>query len=207
MGGKVKTIYIAGPMRHYPQFNFPAFDAARDAFTADGWRVISPADIDREHGIDPNTPRVFSAAECRELARRDIAAILESDAIAMLPGWERSAGASAELAVAKWIGLEVYDATTRKVMDESILDEAKRITRGDRNYDYGHPAVEHDRIAAYWTTYLNRVVRGEDVAMMMVLLKVARMGERYKRDNLVDMAGYADCYQRIHCSREEKRTA
>ncbi len=47
------TIYIAGPMSGYPQYNFPAFDEARDELRENGWQVVSPADMDREHGLDP----------------------------------------------------------------------------------------------------------------------------------------------------------
>jgi hypothetical protein len=53
-GRSDQFVYIAGPMRGYDKFNFPAFDAARDRFTAMKWHVISPADIDRADNKDEN---------------------------------------------------------------------------------------------------------------------------------------------------------
>ena len=111
-------VYIAGPMRGYPLFNFPAFDAARDAWLARGWTVISPADMDRElDGLDPTNINTDSA--CSDAAkpfshymRRDIQALLRSTAIAFLPGWEKSVGANVERVVAGALNLEMYDALT-----------------------------------------------------------------------------------------------
>lgn len=48
-----KRVYIAGRMRGVPLFNFPAFDAARDRLEALGIEVLSPADMDRAAGFDP----------------------------------------------------------------------------------------------------------------------------------------------------------
>lgn len=44
-------IYIAGPMRGYPNFNFPAFDEAAARGRALGHEIISPAEIDREKSV------------------------------------------------------------------------------------------------------------------------------------------------------------
>lgn len=98
--------YIAGPMRGYPLYNFPAFDAARDALIAQGHEVISPADLDRAFGVDELTnplPEGF----LHICMRRDIEALLTVDTIVMLPGWSRSTGANIELTVAQALGLDV----------------------------------------------------------------------------------------------------
>ena len=51
-----------------------------------------------------------------------------------------------------------------------------------------------DEIAALWSVYLGHPVIGEDVAMMMILLKVARVMKCVSiDDSLVDIAGYAAC--------------
>jgi hypothetical protein len=83
--------------------------------------------------------------------------------------------------------------------DESILDEAKRITSGERRRDYDHPLGNHQRIADLWNAYLG--VRKDpyapisplDAATMMVFLKVARAAHSPTRDTYVDIAGYARC--------------
>jgi hypothetical protein len=92
---------------------------------------------------------------------------------------------------------------------ETVLEEAQRITSGDRHRDYGHPADEHQRIAALWTAYLDGKACREgridfvdidalDVARMMILLKIARDVHHAKRDNWTDIAGYARCLERIY---------
>lgn len=47
-------IYIAGPMRGYPEFNFPAFNEATAKLRAEGHDVFNPAerDIERHGGVD-----------------------------------------------------------------------------------------------------------------------------------------------------------
>lgn len=112
-----KTIYIAGPMRGIPYYNFPAFDAAELKLTMEGWRVISPAAMDRDHGFDAmalpadsdwsKVPDGFDFLACVD---RDLEALRRCHAVYMLPGWEGSKGALAEKAVAEWLGLEILDA-------------------------------------------------------------------------------------------------
>jgi hypothetical protein len=84
----------------------------------------------------------------------------------------------------------------------SILEEALACTSGDRRRDYDHALPNHQRIAGYWNAHLSAIgIEGKlspaDVAMMMILLKVARQARTPKRDNLVDVAGYARCVSQI----------
>ena len=111
------TVYIAGPMRGIPEFNFPAFDAARDRWKAWGYDVISPADLDRDAGFDPtDTGEGNSHGFLVEAIERDVAMILymlkpnSRDAIALLPGWENSKGAAVEIALGKFLDLNFVDA-------------------------------------------------------------------------------------------------
>lgn len=76
---------------------------------------------------------------------------------------------------------------------EKLLEEAKRIVCGDRDRQYGKPEYDFEKIAKLWECYLIYPISKGDVAMMMILLKVAREGEKHKHDNLVDIAGYAAC--------------
>lgn len=113
--------YIAGPMRGYPQFNFPAFDAARDLMVRLGYFPISPADHDREvypevetaPGFDVGDHDGFTASVpnygFESLVAWDIGVIVDpkTTGIALLPGWERSSGARFELHVAQTVGKEV----------------------------------------------------------------------------------------------------
>ena len=74
----------------------------------------------------------------------------------------------------------------------SLLDEAKRTITGERQDQYGAPEDSFGRIARYWTIYLDSPVSALDVAHLMALMKLARaQGQGFKRDNYVDLAGYA----------------
>lgn len=80
----------------------------------------------------------------------------------------------------------------------NILEEAKEIIYGDREKTYGHPSVNLDNIAKFWSVYLKKDVNAQDVATMMVLLKLARMmNQPDHRDSLVDSVGYLALIERI----------
>jgi hypothetical protein len=86
----------------------------------------------------------------------------------------------------------------------TILDTAAMITAGDRQRDYDSPMPNHARIAKLWNSYLSIRKKGfssditpEDVATMMILLKIARQVFTPKTDNLVDICGYARCLEQI----------
>lgn len=107
-------IYVAGPMRKVKDFNFPLFDEARDALIHAGWRVISPADIDRA-AMDNVTTDEQATASTDRYVERDVWALRlikklspNDGAIIMLPMWAESDGASAEYALARWLRLTRY---------------------------------------------------------------------------------------------------
>lgn len=116
----VKRIYIAGPMRGIPLYNFPAFDNAAHMLSiceeTSEFLAVSPADIDRGCGFDPNDlPEDWdwnymhsSVGTLEEVIERDFRALRTCHAIYLLKGWEESTGARAEAALAEWMGLEVF---------------------------------------------------------------------------------------------------
>lgn len=72
-----------------------------------------------------------------------------------------------------------------------ILDAAKKIVTGDREKQYGKPEDNFAVIAEFWTTYIGHPIFSEDVAIMMALLKIARIRSgNYKADSFVDGVGY-----------------
>jgi hypothetical protein len=103
-------IYIAGPMTGQAEHNFPAFFAAEKELEKWGWRVISPARMDIEAGFDPTaTTGRIELQDLKEVMRRDTRAIIDdAQALALLPGWERSRGSLAEIQLARWKGIPVY---------------------------------------------------------------------------------------------------
>lgn len=73
-----------------------------------------------------------------------------------------------------------------------ILDKAKEIVNGARQENYGSPESNFKRIADYWTLYLQRRIEPHDVALMMVLMKLARLQNKEDHeDSWIDIAGYA----------------
>lgn len=93
---------------------------------------------------------------------------------------------------------------------ESILSEATRLTEGVRQADYGHPldnfGLEAELVTAAFRKKLapGEVFTAEDISIFQILVKVARQRHRHKRDNLVDIAGYASCAQRVVEERERR---
>lgn len=105
-------VYITGPMRGVPYFNFPAFDAAKEKLERLGYIAVSPADIDREFGFDAmalpadtDWREIPDELDLRVIVARDIEALLGCEAVYALPNSDTSSGAKAELAVADWLGM------------------------------------------------------------------------------------------------------
>lgn len=113
-------LYLAGPMRGIPEFNFPTFMAAAARLRSDGHIVFNPAERDNEvHGTDISKGNLtgnesIATAQygfnLRDALGADLAWICaEAEGIALLPGWENSKGATAERATALALGLEVIE--------------------------------------------------------------------------------------------------
>lgn len=82
--------YLSGPMTGYPEHNFPAFSKAAADLRAAGLAVVSPHELDPEHG----KPWEF-------YLRNDIRALLDCTHVATLPHWRGSRGACLEGYVAE----------------------------------------------------------------------------------------------------------
>lgn len=108
-------VYVAGPMRGLPEFNFPAFFEAEQHLMAHGYEVCNPARRDVSHGLHTEG-MVGSDEELAEVGfsvetamRYDLKWITaHAEYICMLPGWTRSTGAQLEKRVAESIGVEVF---------------------------------------------------------------------------------------------------
>ena len=89
------------------------------------------------------------------------------------------------------------------VARECILDEAKRLVFGIREGAYDHPKQNGERFAALMNAYYGAKLgvlapfAPKDYAIVMMLVKLAREMHRHTRDNLVDIAGYAEVLARI----------
>ena len=77
---------------------------------------------------------------------------------------------------------------------ESVCAEADRIVAGDRQSDYGNPRDNWSVIASLWEPVLGLPpgsISPETVGLAMIQVKIARQLHKPKRDNLVDVCGYA----------------
>lgn len=90
--------YLSGPMTGLPDYNRPAFNKAAESLRKQGHTVWNPAEEFDENYIYPR--KIYM--------RRDIEALLKCDSIVLLKGWENSAGARLELAIARELEMNVY---------------------------------------------------------------------------------------------------
>lgn len=111
----IMKLYLAGPMSGIPDFNYHAFHAAATELRSNGYTVFNPADNDVANGFDPrgmNGDPAEAAAlgfSLREALRQDLSWICDhAEGIALLPGWETSRGAAAEVALAHALGIPTY---------------------------------------------------------------------------------------------------
>lgn len=209
--------YLAGPYSINPEAMFERhMDAAERLFSA-GYTVYSP--ILETHQWHQKFPHDYDW-----WLERDLEILGNCQGVIRLPG--ESPGADKEVEFARMIGLPVWagmspvedfiekrpptiarDAARRQLhfdgemIEESILDEAKRLTGCDRNQDYGHPADDFVKVVgainALWAHKLREPLTIRDWPMMMVVVKLAREIHKPKRDNRVDGAGYFECLDRV----------
>ena len=78
---------------------------------------------------------------------------------------------------------------------KEALGTAIKTVCEERQDSYGKPEDNFAIIAGLWSGYLGGVLlKAEDVAVMMILLKIARTRTgKFKPDNYIDIAGYAAC--------------
>lgn len=82
----------------------------------------------------------------------------------------------------------------KKMTRTEVLNKAMECINGQREQDYGSPEDNFGVIASFWTIYTGTVISAQDVAMMMALLKIARIKNGGGTgDSFVDLAGYAAC--------------
>lgn len=100
-------IYLSGPMKGYPDSNFPAFHAAALELRERGYEVVNPAEIDSgtDHPGSEDAPGW--EAFYNSCLRADLRAMMDCQAIALMRGWEKSNGANLELHIAHRVGMDV----------------------------------------------------------------------------------------------------
>lgn len=90
------VIYIAGPMTGLPDFNRPAFNQVAHELREQGHAVFNPAET-----------RLPETATWEDYMREGIVDLMHCNTIYLLPGFEKSRGATIELELAKDLGMTI----------------------------------------------------------------------------------------------------
>lgn len=113
---KGELIYLSGPMSGYPDFNYPLFNKVASELRAAGNVVYNPA----EYQYEGEFPVRAAFAEYSEFI------CLSATMIALLPGWEKSLGVSAELALAKNCRIKILELPIPTPGDDILNELARR---------------------------------------------------------------------------------
>jgi hypothetical protein len=122
-------VYIAGPMTGFENYNLAAFREAQARWIMMGWDAITPFEANdrawRRHYDNPFVPGVdkcdYGDPLLNEMFAEDLLEVCTRDAIALLPGWEKSKGTSRELAVALLLGKPIYDAMSGNLLQLQMV--------------------------------------------------------------------------------------
>jgi hypothetical protein len=96
---------------------------------------------------------------------------------------------------------------------ETILQEAQRITDGDRAKAYGKALPDAERWATIFGALTGFDVRPEHFPLALLATKLSRLSQApqcYHRDSVVDIAGYARVIEKIwddKCERDDVKDA
>jgi len=156
---------------------------------------------------DWHLPRVASQVGCSEsyvhLVRKQVKAAeynaakaeLEAESTATATSVSVPAtGLSAEVETSYLETNDLPPAPVEVVTRSKILSTAKSYITRDRQADHGDAEDNFSRIAGYWSLHTGTTLTATDVAVMMALLKVARIKQNPQHvDNWVDGAGYFAC--------------
>lgn len=192
---------ILNPAEHFEgrtDLERPLFMAAdiEDLLSADGiaqlsgWETSRGARLEAAVAIELDLP-FFNAETMAPIPMPNVAVVAN---VGTLEGKiaARTAPQDLKAMTDKWVAFGTPD---------SISQEAHSLVYGDRNKAYGHPYDDYKRTSGLWEALLGLepgAIGPYRAALMMALMKASRAAYQYKRDSLVDLAGYAECAHRIH---------
>ena len=133
------AVYVAGPMESVGgNMNEPLFDFVTKQLRAQGCTVMNPAELTREL-IGPISKLVAMDKAERKKTRKGLLVkelawiINNADRVVLLPGWEKSPGATAERATALAMDIPVHELPDSvSLMQENAdinIDESTAVVR------------------------------------------------------------------------------
>ena len=125
------VVYLAGPMHNVLNCNAEFFREWKHKLTAKNFTVETPLDYDYDHSFDPRgygtdedyAARMFDMRKAMAYSMEFICT--KADVLAVLPRWERSDGAHAQVLVAWRMHLPAYTVANL----EAFGLEAPRLAR------------------------------------------------------------------------------
>jgi hypothetical protein len=115
--GRPGSAYLAGPMRGFPHWNAATFDECAGRWRDARWLGVNPVDV--AGGLDVRSASqaqldavAGDPAWLRDVILADCSHVAQVDALALLPGWEASFGATAEVSLALFLGLPLFCAVS-----------------------------------------------------------------------------------------------
>jgi hypothetical protein len=200
-----RRAYLAGPMRGIEEYNFPAFHQAADILRLQGWEVWSPAERDiEEDGFNPKTDKAKSMAHYMTY---DLPAVCESDAVIVLPGWEKSQGARLEVHVASECGILVLAYPSLEPVEpklerhpnsarfhEILSSLAELHDRKQADYGRGDDPFANIRASEEWgiDPWVGAMVRLNDkIRRLQSLIANGQLQNESAEDSFRDIAVYA----------------
>lgn len=131
-------VYISGPMTGKPNFNKQAFTEAEHYLKSLGYDVVNP------HNYPVNKYEVCM--------KRDIALLINCDAIYLLEGWSKSRGAKTEYAVACSIGLTILNNTDEHHPNKETSIHHRLPKSKSKDGLGGYPIEIKDNLHRAWHT-------------------------------------------------------
>jgi Domain of unknown function (DUF4406) len=128
-------------MTGYPKWNFPAFFDAERQLEELGYEVINPAHNDGatvQEALESAGPVDRPNNLWSDYMKRDLPHVMNVDMVCLLPGWQKSKGASLEVTVAKAIGLPLM-----------VLKDGKLVPRVELIGLSGYARSGKDTVADY----------------------------------------------------------
>jgi hypothetical protein len=107
----MKIVYLSGPMRGREGYNYETFNNSAAFLRNHGFVVLNPAE---NFGGVANYPRHI-------YMKHDFFHVLQAHEVVVLPGWQESEGARAEVLVAQECGKPVIDFLTGEPVTVEVV--------------------------------------------------------------------------------------
>ncbi len=92
---------------------------------------------------------------------------------------------------------EVFNPRPYNPQSKNLLQEANDLIYGQRESDYGSVTTNFNNIAQGWSVILGVTVTPTQVGLAMAWLKTCREVNKSQRDNILDIAGYMGCLDKL----------